>query len=144
LALATFKIVPINSEIVEFLIPITILFTCVFNFFNQSIDKPLRQNNQKNAVALRYILAAGFGLIHGLGFSNYLSSLLGKENTITLPLLGFNAGLEIGQLVIVIITLLLNYLIVKILLVKFREWNLILSGMVAGIALTLIVDKWIF
>jgi uncharacterized protein YacL len=144
LALATYKIVPIHSDIVEFLIPITIFLTCIFNFFNQSIDKPLRTDNRKNAIALRYILAAGFGLIHGLGFSNYLSSLLGKESNITLPLLGFNVGLEIGQFVIVIITLLLNYLIVKILQVKFREWNLILSGMVAGVALTLIADKWIF
>jgi hypothetical protein len=81
-----------------------------------------------------------FGLIHGMGFSNYLRSLLGKEQSIWQPLLAFNIGLELGQLIIVVIVLIISSLLLDVLRVKKHNWNLILSGIVLGIALTLIRD----
>ncbi len=135
LALATLRLVHFSSEMIEFLIPITILFTCFLNFFR-------KENTNKDNI--RYFFAVFFGLIHGLGFSNYLTALLGQEESIALPLFAFNLGLEIGQLAIVAVTLSIAYVLISILKVKNREWNLILSGAVAGIALTLVADKWIF
>jgi hypothetical protein len=135
LALATLKIVRFNTDLIEFLIPITILFTCFLNFFRKA---EIKKDN------LRYFFAVFFGLIHGLGFSNYLTALLGQSENITLPLFAFNVGLEIGQLVIVAATLLISFVLISFLKVKSREWNLILSGAVAGVALTLVADKWIF
>ncbi|SFE88527.1 HupE/UreJ family protein [Thermoflexibacter ruber] len=135
LALATLKIVRFNTDLIEFLIPITILFTCLLNFFRKT---EIKKDN------LRYFFAVFFGLIHGLGFSNYLTALLGQAENITLPLFAFNVGLEIGQLAIVAATLLISFILISFLKVKSREWNLILSGAVAGVALTLVADKWIF
>lgn len=137
LALSSLEIVSINSDLIEFLIPITILLTCVANFFYKfprSIYK-----KPKNKRWIRYSLATFFGLIHGLGFSNYLKSLLGSEDSILLPLFSFNLGLELGQILIVLLILFVNFLMVDLLKVKKRSWNLILSGIVFGMSLMLII-----
>ena len=141
LALATLKIVKVNSEIIEFLIPATIIFSCFTNFFYS----PQTSQNQQNKVEiyLRYVITLFFGLIHGLGFSNFLTSLLGKQANITLPLLAFNIGLEIGQLVILSV-LMLVLVILGISQVKQRDSILIISGITCGVAITLLIDKWIF
>lgn len=136
LALAALKIVSFRTDIIEFLIPITILITCFVN---------LSTTNQRQPRAWpRYTMAVFFGLIHGLGFSSYLQSLLGKEESIVVPLFAFNLGLEIGQLLIVSVILLITTLLVNVLRIKIRDWTLVLSGGVAGIALTLIAKTWIF
>ncbi len=138
LALATLKIVHINSAIIEFLIPITIIFTCISNFFYQPENEGnSRQKNNSNKNILRYVTTLFFGLIHGLGFSNFLISLLGKQANVGFPLFAFNIGLEIGQLIIVTI-LLIFITILSSLNVKQRDWILIISGIVCGVALTLV------
>lgn len=137
LALATLNIITYSTKLIELLIPITIFLTCVLNFFHQSDQRSL---SNKKPSFFRYLMAMAFGLIHGMGFSNYLSSLLGKEESIWQPLLAFNVGIEVGQLVIVTISLIISSLLLDIFRVKKHDWNLILSGIVAGIALTLIRD----
>lgn len=77
-------------------------------------------------------MALGFGLIHGLGFSNFFRSLLGKEESIVQPLLAFNIGVELGQLIIVAIILAIGYIVMNFLNAKQREWNLVISGAAAG------------
>jgi hypothetical protein len=139
LALATLNIIKFDSSFIEFLIPITILITAIFNFFHKSTQG--KSKVKKENGTLRYILAGCFGLIHGMGFSNYLRSLLGKEESIFKPLLGFNIGLEGGQLLIVLATLLLFYMLTNILKVKKHELNLIVSGIIGGIALMLIMNS---
>jgi len=93
---------------------------------------------------LRYLLAASFGLIHGMGFSNYLRSLLGEQESIVLPLFSFNLGLELGQLVIVTIALAIASFFVEVLKIKRLTWNHLISGMVAGMALSLILSNSLF
>ena len=132
LALATMNILPINSDLVEFLIPITILITAITNFINR--DKVF----SKAQMYRNYGIALFFGLIHGMGFSNYLKSLLGQEENIFTPLLSFNLGLEIGQLMIVAIIYVISYAVIKGLKAPHRDWNVLLTGAAAGIALTLI------
>lgn len=141
LALATFQIINVPTNVIEFLIPITILFTCIVNFTKQpETSTPVHRRKTTQ----RYVLAATFGLIHGLGFSNFLRSILPRDVTIWKPLLAFNLGLEIGQLTIVATALLLGYVSVELLKIPRREWILVISGIIAGVSLTIIQDRWIF
>jgi ABC-type antimicrobial peptide transport system permease subunit len=141
LALSVMKMVNVDSDLIEFLIPCTIFFTSFSNFFNKS-DKTISYRNQHQY--LRYFFTVFFGLIHGLGFSNYLKSLLGQSSNIVNELFAFNIGLEIGQLIIVVFFMLITYMLTNILNIKKRELNLIISALVAGLTLHLITDKWIF
>lgn len=139
LALATLKIVSFRSDIVELLIPITILFTAIVNMFHQIPKTTLVTDNIKSP--LRYPLAVVFGLIHGLGFSSYLQMLLGAESNILQPLLAFNVGLELGQILIVLIFLTLAFVVIEIARLPKRSWNYIISGVIAGMALSLIIHN---
>ena len=94
LALSTLDWIYFPMYIIELLIPITILLTALSNLFVKDFSYAAKYH-------IIYYLALFFGLIHGLGFSNYLKSLLGKEESILLPLFSFNLGLELGQLLIV-------------------------------------------
>ena len=137
LALATLNLISYSTKLIELLIPITIVLACLINFFHKSTTYSL---DVEKPSFFRYPVAMIFGLIHGMGFSNYLKSLLGTEQSILQPLLAFNIGLELGQLVIVVIELIISSLLLDIFRVKKHNWNLILSGIVLGIALTLIRD----
>jgi hypothetical protein len=138
LVLATLNLIQFSTRIIEFLIPITILITCIGNLLQKS-DKISRKTH-----LFKYLVALFFGLIHGLGFSFYLRSLLGSEESIAGPLFAFNIGLELGQIIIVTIVLLITWMLVNFLKVKRREWNLVLSGAGAGISLLLIMERWPF
>lgn len=145
LALATLRIVAFRSDVIELLIPITILITAVVNFFYQEQTERTGAPTRRWG---RYALALAFGLIHGLGFSNYLRSLLGREADILTPLLAFNVGLELGQLLIVALVLSAAYLALgsqlgrsKLLRLSRRDWVLIVSGIVAGMAISLILTN---
>lgn len=137
LALAALKIVNVSSEVIEFLIPLTILMTAIYNVVKR------RETNRKSTASLTtyYAVALVFGLIHGLGFSNYFRSLLGRESDITMPLFAFNIGLELGQLIIVATILIVNHFVVNKLKVKQREWNLFISGAAAGIAFIMMLER---
>jgi hypothetical protein len=135
LALSTFNIVNFKVELIEFLIPVTIFITAVSNLFkNEDAMGP-------RAMQLNYAYAAFFGLIHGLGFSNYLKSILGRDKSIVSQLFAFNIGLEIGQIIIVGIFLVAGFILVDLFGVSRRDWKLVISSAVAGIALILIKDK---
>lgn len=135
LALATLKFVHISSDLIEFLIPVTIFITALANI----LQKQTRFS--KRLHLFKYLTAMLFGLIHGLGFSNFLRSLLGMEQSIVKPLLAFNIGLEIGQLAIVAAIMLLAFVFVKILKAPHREWNLVLSGAGLGISLIMSIER---
>lgn len=141
LALATLQILEYRTDVIELLIPITILITAVVNFFHEEKTSRFDTRLQKERSWPRYTLAAVFGLIHGLGFSNYLRSLLGRESDIIQPLLAFNIGLELGQLLIVALVLGIAWVAVERLGSSKRSWTLIVSGIVAGMALSLIINN---
>lgn len=135
LALATLEIITIDAEIIEFLIPVTILLTAVSNILQKSESVGGRR------MQLNYAYAVFFGLIHGMGFSNYLKSILGREESILTQLLAFNLGLEVGQIFIVAVLLVLGFVFVDIFDVNRRDWKLVISSAVAGIAIILVKDK---
>ena len=135
LALATLQIISVDTGLIELLIPITILITAVSNLF-----KKLEATSGKN-IQINYGFALFFGLIHGMGFSNYLRAILGKDHSIFTQLLAFSLGLEYGQIIVVVLFLIFSYILVDWAKVARRDWNLILSSAIAGIALILIKDR---
>lgn len=134
LALATFDVIRFNSDWVEFLIPVTIFVTACTNIFKREV------NIRDPKVQANYILALFFGLIHGMGFSNYLQAILGQSESITLPLFAFNVGLEFGQIVIVVIFLSTCFIFVDLFGVSRRDWKMVISSAIVGISLVLIKD----
>jgi len=138
LALATLKLIRIDGDLIEFLIPLTIFITALSNLF---VGK---QKRSSGLYYLRYAAALFFGLIHGLGFSNYLRSLLGAERGLVLPLFSFNVGIEVGQIIIVTIIMLLTKLVVDLLGMPRREWQVLLSGAGLGISLVLMFERFPF
>lgn len=139
LALATLQLIRYSTDLIELLIPVTILITAVSNFF--FLDRSERSTPPTVTQPWRYGLALAFGLIHGMGFSNYLRSLLGREADILSPLLAFNIGLELGQLLIVSFVLALSYLLLSLARVAQLRWVLVVSGIVAGMAISLLLDN---
>jgi hypothetical protein len=140
LALSTFNIIKLDTGLIEFLIPVTIFITCVSNFFKLK-GAAARQHT---VFSMHNLMALFFGLAHGMGFSNYLKSLLGHQSDTWLQLLAFNVGIELGQLLIVFILLIVASLVLNLLNAKRRDWILVLSSAVAGISLILMMETSIF
>lgn len=140
LALATVGAIRINTVLVEVLIPVTILIASVFNVADSSPAGRGPASVRRHRRVL-YALAGGFGLIHGLGFSSFLRAVLGEQDSIVLPLFAFNVGLEVGQILIVIVLLALGALMTGLVKMPRRDWLLVVSGATAGVAITLIVNR---
>jgi len=92
LALAVTGALEIPSSLVEFLIPVTIVIT--------GAENVLVSDRTRAPWGGRYrpIFAGVFGLVHGAGFAAYLKALFVEH--VAIPLLGFNLGIEAGQLVV--------------------------------------------
>lgn len=138
LALSVLNRVPVSSSLIEFLIPVTIFITALANI----IRLESHANRPPAALQLNYFFALFFGLIHGMGFSNYLKSLLGTQANVAKPLLAFNLGLEFGQILVVTIVLLLAGIIVNVTGVKRRDWNMFLSSAIFGIAFVMAIERF--
>ena len=146
LALAALDIIRFPGNIIEFLIPVTIFLTCVSNLYKKpGLVNPeesyFNTNMQRN-----YWLAIFFGLIHGMGFSNYLRSLMmpGEENQLVVQLLAFNIGIELGQLLIVVILFAIAFVVLNVLKIKQQWWAWGLSIVVGIWALKMMWDTWPF
>lgn len=135
LALSVFNLVQYSVKWIEFLIPVTIVITAVSNVF-------VKKFVFRSRFPLIYFLALFFGLVHGLGFSSYLKSLLGTEHNVVWQLLAFNVGLEAGQLLIVSVILLISFISVHILKVNRREYLLAISAGIFALALQMAVDRF--
>ena len=141
LALATLGLVGVNAPVIEALIPVTIMLTALLNI-KQAGRADARLQRRPPAVlwAGPNALALAFGLIHGLGFSNYLRSLLGENSRPVAELLSFNLGVELGQLLVVGIILLLGFVVLRGFGAARRDWILTTSGAALGVALLLLVQ----
>lgn len=85
------------------------------------------------------LIVFGFGLIHGAGFSSYLRSMFFDDHGIVLPLLWFNLGVELGQILILAVITLVSYLVVDKLGMSRRLWTRLISALALAISL-----YWIF
>lgn len=129
LALSVLNIIPVNAAWIEFLIPVTIAATAAKNLIAK----------EEKAATATYFMALGFGLIHGMGFSNYLRSLLGDE--LLMPLFAFNIGIELGQMLVVGIIFLVQFALIKTISVKHTYWNTVISIVSGGISLLLAAQR---
>ena len=75
-----------------------------------------------------------------MGFSNYFRTILGKDRGIVSQLLAFNLGLELGQIIIVVIFLTASFIFVDLFGLNRRDWKMVISSMIAGISLMLMKD----
>lgn len=134
LALSAYEIVTIKIELIEFLIPVTIFITGVTNIFNTKKISKTKDN-------VNLIFALFFGLIHGLGFSNYFRGMIGKEEDKFLPLVEFALGIEIAQIVIVLGILILGVLLESVAKVSKRDWIMVTSSIVVGFSIQMMLDR---
>ena len=124
----------IPSRIIKLLIPITILITSLQNVIN------IKQIENSSRMGKNYFMALFFGLIHGMDFSNYFKALIMSPDEIVIPLLGFNIGIELGQLLIVLFIVLISFIFLNIIKIKHLKWNLFISGAAFGISLISILE----
>jgi ABC-type antimicrobial peptide transport system permease subunit len=135
LALSVLNYINVPTNLIEFLIPVTIMITALSNIFQKTTEN-------RSRLPLVYFYALFFGLIHGLGFSNFLKSMLGKEESIIGELLAFNVGLEIGQIAIVIAVMLLAWLVVSLIKVPRRAYVVFISLGIFAVALKLAIERF--
>ena len=142
LGLATLGVVQYSPVLIEKLIPVTILLTCLLNLLRtqKTTTRQILPRHEPVVLTLPNLLAATFGLIHGLGFSSYLRALLGRQSRPVLELFAFNVGVEVGQLVIVAGILLLGFVLLRGFGAARRDWVLVVSGAAAGIAAVLLLQ----
>ncbi|MDP3314117.1 HupE/UreJ family protein [Lutibacter sp.] len=132
LILAAYKIVNVSGDWIEFLIPVTILITAVANvIFSKNVNKYAKTSTN-------LIFALFFGLIHGLGFSSYFKMIIGNEEDKFIPLLEFALGIEISQIIIVIIVLILSFIFQSLFRFSKRDWVLVSSSIVIGMVLPIL------
>lgn len=137
LFLSTYEIVIVDSSWVEFLIPVTILVTAIFNMINA------KKKESKNNIGILYLTTAFFGIIHGLGFSTYFKMIASGTESKLLPLLEFALGIETAQIVVVLVVLIIGFLLQNLLRVKRRDWILIVSAIVIGIVLPILKENFL-
>lgn len=133
LALSILDVVRLPSDWIEFLIPLTIVLTAAGNIVMKNKKQAQNKTN--------YYLALFFGLIHGLGFANTARVMIAKSQSIAVPLLGFNIGLEAGQIVIVFVILILLFILLNIFKINKKDWILFVSSGVFALALKMTLER---
>ena len=139
LALATLRLVRVDTGLVEFLIPVTIVAAAVTNLVAMRREKT--SEHRVAARPARYGLALVFGVVHGLGFSSFLRLVLGEERNLLLPLLSFNIGLELAQIVVAGAVLALALGATRGLQLSDKAWNVVLSAITGIIAAWMAVQR---
>ena len=134
LALSAYGVLKIDVKIIEFLIPVTIGITAVVNILNSS-----KNNTSKDKINL--VFALFFGLIHGLGFSNYFRMMIGREEDKLMPLIEFALGIEAAQVIIVLGILIIGYLLQSFFKVTKRDWIMVTSAIVLGFVIPMMADR---
>ena len=134
LILAAYNLVNINSDYIEFAIPVTILITAVVNlFYAKNASKTTKTNTN-------LIFALFFGLIHGFGFSTYFRMLIGTSDNKMVSLLEFALGIEIAQIIVVLFILALGFIMQTFFRFSKRDWVMIVSSIVIGVVLPILRD----
>ena len=133
LALTVYNVLHFPSNWTEFLIPCTIVATAVTNLFQRDFTP--------RSIRINYFLALFFGLIHGMGFATKLRYILASDQSIGWSLFGFNIGLEVGQITVVIIILLISFLVVQLLKVKRVQWVIFASATAFVVAMQMAIAR---
>lgn len=134
LAASVTHLISINQLYIEIIIPLTIMITCAINIVKLKYEKPYLYN-------INYVFALLFGFVHGMGFSYLLKSMLGKEQSVMFPLLSFNIGLEIGQLLIVGLMILISAFLFIFTRIKKITFVYIISSIIFCVTTVLFLQR---
>lgn len=139
LLLSVYGIVIIKASLIEFLIPITILTTALFHLFTAG------KSGKNESITFVAMVTLFFGIIHGLGFSNYFKTILpGSASDKLVPLLEFALGIEAAQLVVVFVVLIISYIVQTFFRFSKHDWTLVISAFVVGVVLPMIIESEIW
>lgn len=139
LLLSVFGVIIIKGNVVEFLIPITILIVAIFNLFTAG------KSSKNESISVVVFITLFFGIIHGLGFASYFKSLLGgSPQSKLLPLSEFALGIEAAQIVVVFVVLILSYIVQTFFRFSKRDWTLVMSSFIIGVVLPMIIESEIW
>lgn len=135
LFLSSYGIVKVNSSLVEFIIPVTIAITAMYNivFAGRVV--------QNTKVGIVFFITLFFGIIHGLGFSNYFKMIIGGQANKLAPLLEFALGVETAQVIIVTVVLALASVVQNVLNISKRDWVLVLSSIIIGLVIPMLLTR---
>ena len=134
LSLAANELVQVNIAVIEYLIPVTIFIAAGLNI--------LRKHEMYSSLSIFHlVMVFVIGLVHGFGFAEYLKNIIGSNQRLLAPLLGFDLGVKLGMFVTGLIFLLISWVFVNNLGFSRRDWNLVISSGIAGIALTLMFES---
>lgn len=139
LMLSVFGVVIIKVNLIEFLIPITILVVAFFNLFTAG------KSSKQESISVIGFVTLFFGIIHGLGFASYFKTVVGgSSQSKLLPLSEFSLGIEVSQIVVVFIVLVLSYIVQTFFRFSKRDWTLVMSSFVIGVVLPMIIQSEIW
>lgn len=137
LVLSVYGILTINSVVIEFLIPVTILIMALHSIYNAG-----KKNTTTQSINFLAFTTLFFGIIHGLGFSNYFKVIVDQNSDEKLlPLLEFALGIEAAQLIVVVAVLILSFVLQRFFKVQRRDWLLVTSAFVVGVVLPMIIES---
>lgn len=140
LVLAVYSVIFVNPSVIEFLIPITIIITAFYTLF--TAGKNTKGNGNLSFMGVTTLF---FGVIHGLGFSNYFKSILpGNASDKLIPSLEFALGIEAAQLIVVLVVLILAYVVQTFFRFSKKDWALVMSAFVIGVVLPMIIESEIW
>ena len=138
LALSAYDILKVDVGLIEFLIPVTIALTALFNVYRALKDRG------HTGIFFTGLATAFFGLIHGFGFSNYFNMLMAEEEQKLLPLLGFATGIEFSQVAIILLMLLVAWLVQDVLGLNKKYFILTTSILIVLITIPMLMDTFPF
>lgn len=138
LIMAVFGIVNLNPAVVETLIPLTILCAAVYNII-MNRKKVVKANDDN--INFISIVTLFIGIVHGLGFFNFFKMQVEGTEDKLLPVASFALGIELAQIVVVMVTLLLSWIAENVFRVSRRDWILIISSFVIGVVLPLVLNS---
>lgn len=134
--LSVFNIISVKIIWIELLIPCTILIAALFNLVVAG------KSSKVGAISFTAGTTIFFGIIHGLGFSNYFNSILpGKPTEKLIPLFEFAIGIESAQIITIIFVLILAFVAQTLFRYNKRDFTLIMSSFVIGVVIPLLVQN---
>jgi len=134
LYLSALDLFRLDAAWVEFAIPCTIVVTSLSNL----LVKPAQSQNG----VLQYALALGFGLIHGLGYANYIRMILARDQHLIWSLFSFNLGLEAGQILVVLLVLSTKWVLVSTKFISARLILIFVSTFILIASFVLVIERF--
>ena len=135
ISLASYKVIKYNQDLLEFLLPLTIFFTSFTNIFKRKDNFRYHGNMRKN-----YFLALIFGGIHGFSYGNHLTEMIGGKIRVWDQFIAFNLGVGSSQVIVSLVFLIIAFVFLSIFGVNRRDWVMVISSGIAGVALTLLFE----